>query len=43
MELIAAVCHMLVKYYVYEVANQHDYYREDIVYIVIYGFIDAVG
>ena len=43
MELIAAVCHMLVKYYVYGVANRHDYYTEDIVYIVIYEFIYAVG
>ena len=40
MELIAAVCHMLV-YYVLEYLN--DCYTEDIVYIVIYEFIDVVG
>ena len=43
MELIAAVCHMLVKYYVYGVANRHDYYTGDIVYIIIHEFIDTVG
>ena len=42
MELIAAVCHMLVKYYVCGVANMI-IYMEDTVYIVIYEFIDAVG